>query len=110
MPALFRLLGFDYRFGLRVKDANTPSSGNEVTRDAKYYDAGQDQKRHCASYTTSQAVACEMTGHGPGPPTSNQLTGSSLYGSPLYAQSALDSSQFWLSSIIEGARKRRNKS
>ncbi len=30
--------------------SGAPSSSSEVTRDAKYCDAGQDQKRHCASY------------------------------------------------------------
>jgi len=28
----------------------TRRSGNEVARDAKYCDAGQDQKRYCAGY------------------------------------------------------------
>jgi len=33
-----------------IGDLARPSSSSEVMRDAKYCDAGQDQKRHCASY------------------------------------------------------------
>ena len=39
-------------------------SSNEVMRDAKYCDAGQDQQRHCASYAAPQTIAREMTAHG----------------------------------------------
>jgi hypothetical protein len=40
-------------------------SSNEVMRGTKYGDAGQDQKKHCASYTAPQTIAREMTVHGP---------------------------------------------
>jgi hypothetical protein len=49
----------------RTGDAAMRRSSNEVTRDAKYGDAGQDQQRHCASYTAPQTIAREMTAHGP---------------------------------------------
>jgi hypothetical protein len=55
---------------------------NEVTRDAKYGDAGQDQQRHCASYAAPQTIAREMTAHGPSPSdTFNQPTAAGLLGS-----------------------------
>jgi hypothetical protein len=53
-------------------------SSNEVMRDAKYGDAGQDQQRHCASYAAPQTIAREMTAHGlglPKPPISQLLRG-----------------------------------
>ena len=39
-------------------------SSNEVMRDAKYGNAGQDQQKHCASYAAEQTIAREMTAHG----------------------------------------------
>jgi ribonuclease I len=48
------------------KAAKTPTrhSSNEVTGNAKYCDAGQDQKRHRANDTALQTSAREMTAHG----------------------------------------------
>src|SRR5258708_22981664 len=42
----------DCRCRLRgaYRRSGAPSSSSEVMGDAKYCDAGQDQKRHCASY------------------------------------------------------------
>jgi ribonuclease I len=42
----------------------TRRSRNEVMGDAEYCDAGQDQKRHCASYAALQTGAREMIAHG----------------------------------------------
>jgi ribonuclease I len=54
----------------------------EVMGDAKYCDAGQDQKRHCASYAALQTGACEMTAHGLWPSdTFDRLTAASFLGS-----------------------------
>jgi hypothetical protein len=60
----------------------TRRSRNEVMGDAEYCDAGQDQKRHCASYAALQTGAREMTAHGLWPSdTFNQLTAASHPGS-----------------------------
>jgi hypothetical protein len=50
------------------RPASTRRSSNEVTRGAKYGDAGQDQQRHCASYAAPQTISREMTAHGSGLP------------------------------------------
>ena len=48
----------------RTGNAAMRRSSNEVMRDAKYGDAGQDQQKHCASYAAEQTIAREMTAHG----------------------------------------------
>jgi hypothetical protein len=66
----------------RTGDAATRRLSNEVMRDGKYGDAGQDQQRHCASYAAPQTIAREMTAHGLSPSeTSNQPTVAGLPGS-----------------------------
>ena len=48
----------------RTGDATMRHSSNEVMRDAKYGDAGQDRQGHCAGYAAPQTIAREMTAHG----------------------------------------------
>jgi hypothetical protein len=70
----------------RTGDAAMRRSSNEITRDAKYGDAGQDQQRHCANYAAPQTIAREMTAHGLSPSeTSNQPTAAGLPGSVVRA-------------------------
>jgi hypothetical protein len=58
-------------------------------RDAKYCDAGQDQKRHRGNNAAQQTIAREMTAHGLWPsdtfggPTAAGFLGSSLRLGPL---------------------------
>jgi hypothetical protein len=66
------------------KKSKTPAcrSSDEVTRDAKDHDAGQDQKGHGASDAALQTGACEMSAHGLWPSdTFEQLTAGSFPGS-----------------------------
>jgi hypothetical protein len=66
----------------RTGNAAMRRSSNEVMRDTKYGDAGQDQQKHCASYAAEQTIAREMTAHGLSPSeTSNQPTAAGLPGS-----------------------------
>ena len=70
----------------RTGNAAMRNSSNEVMRDAKYGDAGQDQQKHCASYAAEQTIAREMTAHGLSPSeTSTQPTAAGLPGSAVRA-------------------------
>jgi hypothetical protein len=79
---LITLRPYDNDVGAPHRPAPTRRSSNEVVRDAKYCDAGQDQKRHCASYAAPQTIAREMTAHGLEPSdTFNQPTVAGFLGS-----------------------------
>jgi hypothetical protein len=77
--------------------------------DAKYCDAGQDQKRHRANNAAPQTIAREMTAHGLWPsdtfnrPTTAGFLGSTLRLRPL----APDAHHRWVRRVFSGLRLQR---